>query len=69
MLIVFSFLIFLIGLMSEQITQLRFDRSIPFAGEKHRRFTDHGRQSTPLGSQAEMAPAAATPGRIRKLRD
>ncbi len=39
MLIVFSALIFLIGLVSEQITQLRFDRSIPFAGEKQKRFT------------------------------
>ncbi len=39
MLIVFSVLIFLIGLISEQITQLRFDRSIPFAGERHRRLS------------------------------
>ena len=39
MLIVFSALMFLIGLVSEQITQLRFDRSIPFAGERDRKFT------------------------------
>ena len=38
MLIVFSALMFLIGLVSEQITQLRFDRSIPFAGEKQKKF-------------------------------
>ncbi len=38
MLIVFSMLIFMIGLISEQITQLRFDRAIPFAGEKQKRF-------------------------------
>jgi glycosyltransferase involved in cell wall biosynthesis len=69
MLIVFSFLIFLIGLVSEQITQLRFDRSIPFAGEKHRRFTDHGRQSAPIESPAAMARAAAVGGRIGELRD
>lgn len=38
MLIVFSMLMFLIGLVSEQIAQLRFDRSVPFAGERQRRF-------------------------------
>ncbi len=38
MLIVFSALIFLIGLTSEQITQLRFDRTIPLAGERQKRF-------------------------------
>jgi glycosyltransferase involved in cell wall biosynthesis len=38
MLIVFSALIFLIGLISEQITQLRYDRSIPFAGQRQRRY-------------------------------
>ena len=46
MMIVFSMLMFLIGLVSEQITQLRFDRSIPFAGERHKRFavrTDAGK--------------------------
>lgn len=46
MLIVFSALIFLIGLVSEQITQLRFDRSIPFAGDRRRRFTDLDKQET-----------------------
>ena len=39
MLLVFSVLIFLIGLVSEQISQLRFDRSIPFAGERLRMYT------------------------------
>jgi glycosyltransferase involved in cell wall biosynthesis len=39
MLIVFSALMFLIGLVSEQVTQLRFDRSIPFAGERDRKFS------------------------------
>ena len=38
MLIVFSVLIFLIGLTSEQITQLRFDRTIPLAGERQKKF-------------------------------
>jgi glycosyltransferase involved in cell wall biosynthesis len=37
MLLVFAVLIFLIGLVSEQIAQLRFDRTIPFAGERQRR--------------------------------
>lgn len=39
MLIVFAALIFLIGLVSEQIAQLRFDRSIPFAWERQKKFT------------------------------
>jgi glycosyltransferase involved in cell wall biosynthesis len=38
MLIVFSMLMFMIGLVSEQIAQLRFDRSVPFAGERQKRF-------------------------------
>jgi glycosyltransferase involved in cell wall biosynthesis len=38
MLIVFSMLMFMIGLVSEQIAQLRFDRSIPLAGERQKRF-------------------------------
>jgi glycosyltransferase involved in cell wall biosynthesis len=38
MLIVFAMLMFLIGLVSEQIAQLRFDRSIPFAGERQKRY-------------------------------
>jgi len=45
MLIVFSALIFLIGLTSEQITQLRFDRTIPLAGERQKRFGSVGRSS------------------------
>jgi glycosyltransferase involved in cell wall biosynthesis len=52
MLIVFSVLIFLIGLVSEQITQLRFDRSIPFAGERQKRFTAAERRIEP-----ELLPA------------
>jgi len=47
MLIVFAALIFLIGLVSEQITQLRFDRNIPFAGERQRRFTDRVKEMDP----------------------
>ena len=47
MLIVFSVLIFLIGLVSEQIAQLRFDRSIPFAGEKQKKFTASERHIEP----------------------
>lgn len=38
MLIVFSVLMFLIGLISEQITQMRFDRTIPLAGERQKMF-------------------------------
>ncbi len=47
MLMVFAVLIFLIGLVSEQIAQLRFDRSIPFAGERNRRHTDLEKQREP----------------------
>ena len=47
MLLVFGALIFLIGLVSEQITQLRFDRSIPFAGERQKRFTAPERHIEP----------------------
>ncbi|MEM5786650.1 MAG: glycosyltransferase, partial [Syntrophobacteraceae bacterium] len=52
MLVVFGMLMFLIGLISEQITQLRFDRSIPFAGERQRRFS----------TRAEPVAAADAPG-------
>ena len=38
MLIVFAMLMFMIGLVSEQIAQLRFDRSVPLAGERQKRF-------------------------------
>ncbi len=53
MLIVFAALIFLIGLVSEQITQLRFDRSIPFAGERQKRFSASERQIEPVDMKAE----------------
>jgi len=55
MLIVFAALIFLIGLVSEQITQLRFDRAIPFAGEKQRVFAPVERP---------IAAAALSPVRV-----
>ncbi|HYA39864.1 MAG TPA: glycosyltransferase family 2 protein [Syntrophobacteraceae bacterium] len=57
MLIVFSVLIFLIGLISEQITQLRFDRSIPFAGEGQRKFTAPGKQPDEPVPASWMQPA------------
>lgn len=53
MLMVFAVLIFLIGLVSEQIAQLRFDRSIPFAGERQRRHT---------GSERRMGTERSTVG-------
>jgi glycosyltransferase involved in cell wall biosynthesis len=53
MLIVFAALIFLIGLVSEQITQLRFDRSIPFAGERQKRYSADERQIEPRELKAE----------------
>ncbi|MCL5405285.1 MAG: glycosyltransferase family 2 protein [Deltaproteobacteria bacterium] len=63
MLIVFSVLIFLIGLVSEQISQLRFDRSIPFAGERQRRYRGLARRmeagSSETGLRAHPALAAA----------
>ncbi len=59
MLIVFSVLIFLIGLVSEQITQLRFDRSNPFAGERQRRFTAPERRGLGPGSKVYGVPAEA----------
>lgn len=67
MLIVFSALIFLIGLVSEQISQLRFDRSIPFAGERQRRFTipekpEQIPEDAVLGGVPTMVRAAARPG-------
>jgi len=68
MLIVFSVLIFLIGLVSEQITQLRFDRSIPFAGERQRRYTDHGKQLAPIETRAATV-RELMPGQIEELRD
>jgi len=62
MLIVFSMLMFMIGLVSEQITQLRFYRSIPFAGERERRFLEDresdmkkgGLPAEHLGSETEI---------------
>ena len=45
MLMVFAVLIFLIGLVSEQIAQLRFDRSIPFAGERLKMYTGPDRRA------------------------
>jgi hypothetical protein len=63
MLIVFAVLIFLIGLVSEQITQLRFDRSIPFAGERQKRFAAPERHIEPelLPAEHLVAEIAATP--------
>ncbi len=54
MLIVFSVLMFLMGLISEQITQLRFDRSIPFAGERQRKFTLPERQVEISGLESKV---------------
>lgn len=67
MLMVFSALIFLIGLVSEQISQLRFDRSIPFAGERQRRFTapertDQVRKDAMIGGVPVLARETARPG-------
>jgi len=56
MLIVFSVLIFLIGLVSEQITQLRFDRSLPFAGERQRRFIVPEKQPEKARQEAGLQP-------------
>jgi glycosyltransferase involved in cell wall biosynthesis len=63
MLIVFSALIFLIGLVSEQITQLRFDRSIPFAGEKQRKFM--GQEKRP--EKEERAQGFQSGHRFKKI--
>ncbi len=67
MLIVFSMLMFLIGLISEQITQLRFDRSIPFAGEKQKRFWARETLDDP-GTEVlgEKSPAPAPLARFGK---
>ena len=71
MLIVFSVLIFLIGLISEQITQLRFDRSNPFAGERQRRYTAMERVAggeaprALLGKGRAVGIAAAGPQQAR----
>ena len=54
MLMVFAVLIFLIGLVSEQISQLRFDRSIPFAGERLRRYTGPDRRMDAQGPDAGL---------------
>ncbi len=56
MLIVFSVLIFLIGLVSEQIAQLRFDRSIPFAGERLRMYAGPERRIQKESSDGPAAP-------------
>lgn len=65
MLIVFSVLIFLIGLVSEQIAQLRFDRSIPFAGERLRMYAGPERrmqkESSDGGLQTRSTLPAAPP--------
>ncbi|MDR3569510.1 MAG: glycosyltransferase family 2 protein [Syntrophobacteraceae bacterium] len=57
MLMVFAVLIFLIGLVSEQIAQLRFDRSIPFAGERLRMYAGPERRLAPERAEAALAPA------------
>jgi glycosyltransferase involved in cell wall biosynthesis len=59
MLIVFSVLIFLIGLVSEQITQLRFDRSIPFAGERQRKFVAAEKEAGTATQATGPQPAIA----------
>lgn len=59
MLMVFAVLIFLIGLVSEQISQLRFDRSIPFAGEKQRRYTGPDRRMGANGPDAGLRACPA----------
>ncbi len=68
MLIVFAVLIFLIGLVSEQITQLRFDRSIPFAGERQKRFTAPERHIEPglLPAEHLVTGITVTPRPSRK---
>ena len=57
LLIVFSALIFFIGLVSEQITQLRFDRSIPFAGERLKKYTGPERRKEPGEMKEESVVA------------
>lgn len=65
MLIVFSALIFLIGLVSEQIAQLRFDRSVPLAGEKQRRYAvlDKEAEAKSVRALLEDVARAAQPTR------
>lgn len=64
MLIVFSMLMFMIGLVSEQITQLRFDRSSPFAGERERRFPEDLKREAQKGGLA-VGTASETEARKR----
>ncbi|MCE5333882.1 MAG: glycosyltransferase [Desulfobacteraceae bacterium] len=66
MLIVFSVLMFLIGLVSEQISQLRFDRNIPFAGERQRRFTMIGKEAEAKGVRALLEDVARASQPTRK---
>ncbi len=64
MLMVFAVLIFLIGLVSEQIAQLRFDRTIPFAGERQKRHLglDQGMEAERIDATAcGCTPMAAEP--------
>lgn len=61
MLLVFAVLIFLIGLVSEQISQLRFDRSIPFAGERQRRYTGVDRRTEAQWADAGLRACPAPP--------
>ncbi len=68
MLIVFSALIFLIGLVSEQITQLRFDRSIPFAGERQKTYTGPERRKEPAAGPHAKLSTAGLPTREDKPR-
>jgi hypothetical protein len=68
MLIVFAALIFFIGLVSEQITQLRFDRSIPFAGERLKRYTGPERRvAAGAQSASPFKPAASSVSRDNEL--
>ena len=62
MLVVFAVLIFLIGLVSEQITQLRYDRSIPFAGQKQKRYTGPDRRMESEGLLEDPLAAEPHPG-------
>ncbi len=69
MLIVFAALIFFIGLVSEQITQLRFDRSIPFAGERLKRYAgpERRREHAEAGPHDKISaarPAASEAGAV-----
>ena len=69
MLIVFAALIFFIGLVSEQITQLRFDRSIPFAGERLKRYTGPERRMSQAAAEEPQPGSALKPSAAPVSRD